>query len=628
MNVRLRFVALMVIIGLVAGNWENIMNHYDRWRRPAGSDMVASTNIEYYCPMHPSIITANPGNCPLCGMPLSKRKKGEQQALPQGVLAQVSLSPQKVEMGRIGTSPVEYRLLSWETRSVGIVDYDETRRSTISARIKGRLDKLLVNYVGQRVKKGDPLARIYSPELLVAQEELLTAAHEVKKQKEPGGLILQASQGILDATRKKLLLWGLTDSQVDDILEQGTPQTHVTIFSPIAGIVTEKKKLEGQYVMEGDEIFTVADLGGVWLQAKIFESDIKGIGEGTAVEVISTAYPNEIFAGRITFVAYLVDPATRTISARVEVANPELKLKPGMYVTATIRLPVGKVEEIAATTQPTSQPSQPAQHVPTESVARAYLKLVDVLASDRTEPTAVETLAKEAETIAARLPVAAQVAKQVHEMEGKDLAAQRDALKSLSPLVIKLLEQSPPAGMQLHIARCPMEKGGDWILTSGKKDETFRNPYYGSEMLTCGDIVGPLQASSVTEDRQYAMGYFCPVEPGKLFEKPEHCPIDGFPLKYVRLQKVLAVPESAVIDTGTRKVVYRQAEPGMFHMVEVKLGNRAGNYYPLVSGLNEGDLVATQGAFLVDAENRLNPAASAQYFGASGGPSGSGDHKH
>ena len=139
-------------------------------------------------------------------------------------------------------------------------------------------------------------------------------------------------------------------------------------------------------------------------------------------------------------------------------------------------------------------------------------------------------------------------------------------------------------------------------------------------MLRCGAITGPLQGAAKTEDERFATGYFCPIYPDHLFDKPQHCPVDKFPTKLVRIEKVLAVPESAVINTGTRHIVYRESVPGVFDMVEVQVGPRASEFYPLLAGLEPGDAVATAGAFLVDAEHRLNPAAAAQYFGASGGP--------
>jgi len=621
LQVRLRFIVLMALVGIVAGNWENIMNHWDRWRRPAAVATGETTQeIEYFCAMHPNVIRPEPGNCPICGMPLVKRAKtAGGKTLPAGVLAQVQLTPQKVQMGRIGTSPIEYRLLSTEVRSVGIVDYDETRRTFISARIKGRLDKLMVNFVGQRVEKGQPLASIYSPDLLIGQQELLLAARDLEQQKGKPGQ--ESSQALLDSARQKLTLWGVTAEQIDDTLKQGKPQTHLILYSPITGIVIDKKVLEGRYVNEGDDLYTIADLSQVWLQAKIFEGQTQGIREGTAVEVTSTAYPDEIFAGRIGFVAYTVDPATRTVSARVEVPNPETKLKPGMYVRMVIRNPVGLV------TEPDAAPAVPAQAkavtIDTDKLVVAYLALTAGYARDQSDAAGIGALVEAADALA-KIPDSSEAVRlkaliyTARQLEGKDLAAQRKLLPDLSREVIEFVRLHPPQTQSVFVAHCPMVKA-DWLTPTRQ----IANPYYGSAMLTCGEITGEIKSASapgVSEDSQYVVGYYCPIYPDRLFDQPQHCPIDKFPIKRMRVQKTLAVPESAVIDTGQRKVVYRESTPGTFDMVEVTTGPRAGAYYPVLTGLKADDRVATRGAFLVDAENRLNPAAASQYFGASGGP--------
>jgi Cu(I)/Ag(I) efflux system membrane fusion protein len=614
LNVRLRFIFLMVLIGLVVGNWESIMNHIDRWRRPAhAADLVAAQEVEYYCGMHPWIVQEQPGNCPICGMPLTKRAKSARAALPEGVLAQVQLTPLKMNMGRIGTSPIEYRLLARETRAVGFIDYDETRRATIAARFKGRLDELMVNFVGQRVKQGDPVASIYSPDLLVAQEELLTAVKAQGQQDSASPAARQMRQMLVDTARNKLQLWGLSPGQVDEIIRGGKAEPHITIASPISGIVTEKKALQGKYVSEGDELFTVADLSTVWLNVKVFESDVAGIIPGAAVEVANTAYPDSVFAGRITFVAYAVDPATRTLTARVEVANPDLRLKPGMFATATIRTPVGKVMETGADQGNTPASAQAEHQASTDALAKAYLALTARFAQGEIDAAGAAALAHEAEALAANLPQAAGLAQKVHQLEGKDLEAQREILKGISQETIKLFGQAPP-GMELYIVHCPMVNA-DWLSAVAE----VHNPY-SSEMPTCGSITGSLKPASAKENPRFAEGYYCPLYPDHVTQTPGPCPLDNQPLKRVRLEKVLTVPESAVIDTGTRKIAYRQSAPGTFDMVEVKLGPRAGEYYPVLAGLAEGDQVATAGAFLVDAENRLNPSAAAQYFGATGGP--------
>jgi membrane fusion protein, copper/silver efflux system len=629
---RLRFILLMGLVGLVAGYWDTIVDHYDRWRRPPVAPAVEGEHreIEYTCTMHPQVAMSEPGICPIpgCGMKLVPRIKGTGRvALAPGVLGLVQLTPQKMIMGRIETSPVEYRLLAREARTVGIIGYDEKRRATISARIKGRLDKLMVNYVGQKVDKGDPLALIYSPDLLVAQEELLSAARSYESQKAAGGTALAAVQAVLDAARSKLLLWGLTPQQVDEIIASKKPQTHMTIYAPIAGFVTEKKALEGRYVAEGEELYTLADLGNVWLQARIFPGDLGDIREGSAVEVTTTAFPNETFAGRITFVAYSVDPATQTVDARVEIDNPDYRLRVGMVVGAVIRQPVGKVIEISAASQPATGPAMAAAMAPataaapmsmpasmtmtapkalTAPLASAYLKVASLFSRDQTDPAALADLAKQAAVVASEIPSAAVLAGNVRAIEGKPLSVQREAFKSISQAVMDILRQAPPKDMELLIAHCPMVNA-DW-LTARRE---ILNPYTGSEMLTCGEIVGPLSAAAGPTG-PFVEGYYCPVHPDRIYDKSQACPVDQFGTKLVRAEKVLAVPASAIIDTGTRKIAYRESAPGVFDMIEVKLGLIAGEYYPVASGLKEGDRVATAGAFLVDAENRMNPSPGAQ----------------
>lgn len=619
-NVRLRFIMLMAIVGVVASQWEVIVNHYDRWRRPIDVSAAEGEHVEYYCPMHPNVIKDEPGKCPLCGMPLSKRAKtAGPTSLPAGVLAQVNLTPQKIELGRLAVASVDYRLMTHEIRSVGTVDYNQTGQRTISARIKGRLDKLYVDSVGQQVKKGEPLADIYSPELLVAQDELLSAAKSAAAAASKNDFAAQAARDLLASARKKLQLWDITDEQIDRIIKDGKTQKHVTIYSPIDGIVTDKKVVEGRYVMEGEELYSVADLSTVWLQAKIFESDLGDAPIGTVVEVTCTAYPKEVFPGKVTFLAYSVDPATRTVAARIQVDNPEYKLRPGMFAAAVIRQPAGKVEYVDAAARPA-----PVQ-VATYELAKAYLAVSEALASDKTDDDALEKLMQQTEAVAAKAPQAAGLVAAIRKMHGQAIAGQRDAFVSASAEMIKLAKLSPPKDLPLWVANCPM-KPGDW-LTAG---QAIRNPFYGSEMLECGSITGQIKydpaAAGIITEGQFAYGYYCPLHPDELKAKPEDCDLDKLPRKFARLEKVLTVPESAVIDTGTRKVVYRQSAAGTYDMIEVTLGPRSGEFFPVLTGLKSGDQVVTQGAFLVDAENRLNPAASAQFYGASGSPQA--EHKH
>ncbi len=623
LNVRLRFVLLMVLVGLIVGYWDTLLNYYDRWRRPPSApDVVEASETEYYCPMHPNIIRPDPAQCPICGMPLSKRAKSAAVSLPAGVLARRQLTPVQVEMGRIGTMPVEYRLLLREIRAVGTIDYDETRLARIASRMDGRVEKLLVNFVGQRVEKGDPLAWIYSPELLTTQEGLLIEVRRLEQLRASGAANLAGQQAAVESARQRLLLWGITAEQIDEIIRRGQAQTHLILHSPLAGFVIDKQVVQGNYVKEGDNLYAIADLSTVWTQAKVFEDEIAGLEVGTAVEVACTAYPGEMFAGRIAFVALSVDAATRTVSARIETENPDHKLKPGMYAQAVIRLPVGKVTPIPA--EPSSQPavaeSAPSKEGLAAPLLSAYAAISEALLHDRIDEAAVAALVSAAKSArenwdGSSRGIVHDLGRYASAMSGKNLEEQRTIFKTVSAKMIELVRQRPDRRPTLYIMNCPMVEA-DWLQTV----KTIDNPYMGQEMPRCGLITETIAGQDGTSAARFVEGYYCPLTPDRVYEEPNLCPVDRYPLQRARLEKVLVVPVAAVVNTGTRKIVYREAEPGVFEMIEIQIGPRAGEFYPVTSGLDEGNRVATAGAFLVDAENRLNPAAGVQYFGASANP--------
>ncbi len=218
---------------------------------------------------------------------------------------------------------------------VGSVDFDETRTAYITARMPGRLDRLFVDYTGVQVKKGDHMASIYSPELLSAQQELLQAIDSVKAlTNSESSIVRDVSQSTVDAVREKLRLWGLTPEQIQQIETRGTPMDHVTLYSPVGGIVIHKNAQEGSYVKTGDRIYTVADLSHVWVQIEAYESDLPWLRYGQKVSFTTEAWPGETFKGKIAFIDPVLNAATRTVNVRVNVDNPELQMKPGMFVSA------------------------------------------------------------------------------------------------------------------------------------------------------------------------------------------------------------------------------------------------------------------------------------------------------
>ena len=181
-ELRLRFVALMAITGLAFSQWDTIVNRFDKWMRPDIHEHVM-TGLEYYCPMHPGVVEAEPGKCPLCGMPLARRKKGEIETLPEGVIGRVTLAPDRVAQAGIRTSEVSYEPMSETLSTVGYVAFDERRLATISSKIPGksRVETLFANVTGMEVKAGSPLAELFSPELFQAIEELRTAARSERE---------------------------------------------------------------------------------------------------------------------------------------------------------------------------------------------------------------------------------------------------------------------------------------------------------------------------------------------------------------------------------------------------------------------------------------------------------------
>ncbi len=348
--VRLRFILVFVVVGLIVGNWSAITNLVDRMTRPENAADRVLGEYEWFCPMHPSVVRPDDTqNCPICGMPLSRRKRGEAAATPAGTLGRLQISPYRIRQAGVGTTAIGYRLLVREIRTVGFIDYDERRLAHLSARIAGRADELYVNFVGTEVRKGDPIYKIYSPELLTTQEEYILAVRQsadlrAKADSDPAAR--QRAENLVRSGRDRLLLWGITEEQVRRIEQTQKAETHLVIASPLAGVVIEKDIHAGHYVQVGEDPYTIADLSVVWMLAEVFERDIGMIEVGQVVSIESEAHPGERFLGTVTFILPMLDPATRTVKVRVDVPNPGRKLLPGMYVSAVLQIPLGRRAEV------------------------------------------------------------------------------------------------------------------------------------------------------------------------------------------------------------------------------------------------------------------------------------------
>ena len=299
--------------------------------------------LKYWtCSMHPQIKLPKSGKCPICAMDLIPvYESGSQEDTGETVL--LTLNAVGRQLAEIETAPVEHREVFNEIRLVGKVDYDESRLSYISAWVAGRIDRLYVDFTGTKVRKGDHLIYLYSPELLATQEEYIQAIKNLKEVEGSQLSVIRDTAGsTLKSAKEKLRLYGIMPEQIEDIAARGTPEDHLTIYSPAAGTVIHKNGFNGMYVKTGDKIYTIADLSKVWLFIDAYESDIQWIHYGQSVRVEAESYPGEIFHGKIAFIEPFVNKKTRTIKLRVNVDNKDEKLKPDMFVRATIKSVLGE----------------------------------------------------------------------------------------------------------------------------------------------------------------------------------------------------------------------------------------------------------------------------------------------
>ena len=309
----------------------------------ASSDM---RQAEYWtCSMHPQIRQPKAGKCPLCGMDLIPVESGSGDKAGR---AELKLSEEAEKLAEIETAPVQRKFVSAEIMMLGKIAFNESTMSTITARMPGRIDRLFVNYTGIAVKKGDHIAEVYSPDLLLAQQELIQSLKLVKTSK-PGD---EFAARTLNSVKEKYRLWGFSDEQVQEIISRGKVADRLTITAPIAGIVTEKDVLEGIYYEKGARLFTIADLGKVWVNLEAYETDLPWIKYGQDVEFSTEAYPGKTFKGKITFIQPVMNEMTRTVKVRLNADNQEGMLKPGMFVQATLRAKIaanGKVIDTSLT---------------------------------------------------------------------------------------------------------------------------------------------------------------------------------------------------------------------------------------------------------------------------------------
>jgi len=260
-------------------------------------------------------------------------------APPEG---SIRLSPEQRQMIGVTSGTVERTALKKTIRVVGHVDFDERRLTDVTFKVSGWVQDLFVDYTGKAVRKGEPLLTLYSPDLVTSQEEYLLAL-QTRDQLAHSSLLeaRTGSQGLVEAARRRLLLWDLTPQQITALEERGTPQTYLTLSAPASGIVVEKMVVKGMRVEPGMKLYRIADLSTVWLYADIYEYEVPLVREGQEVTISLSYYPGETFRGTITYIYPYLDTQTRTNKVRLEFANPQGKLKPGMYANSEIEINLG-----------------------------------------------------------------------------------------------------------------------------------------------------------------------------------------------------------------------------------------------------------------------------------------------
>ena len=319
-----------VIAGLFLG-W--LIFHRPATTTSAGAEGTALHSHEteqgktiWTCSMHPQIRMDEPGQCPICGMdliPLDEAEGGEEEQTSPG---EIVLTASAVKLADVQTSRVREGVPERTTYLLGKVMADERRIANLTARFGGRIEKLFVNFTGQKIRKGEKLASIYSPGLVAAQQELL----EATKYKE-------SNPAFYRSARIKLKLWDLTDAQINDLEEAGKIIHYFDVLSTITGTVTMRHVAKGDYVKEGGLLFQVIDLSHIWVQFEVYEEDLPWIHKGDQVSFTIRSLPRRDFSGRVTFIDPVIHPKTRVALARVELGNPGETLKPGMFADGKVR---------------------------------------------------------------------------------------------------------------------------------------------------------------------------------------------------------------------------------------------------------------------------------------------------
>ena len=373
-------VVTLVAALLVAGAALGVGGTWLAMHRAAGVSTPATSTVDkplYQCPMHPTITSEHPGECPICGMKLVEVRGSAKTSAAAGNsvrkilfyrspmnpkqtspvprkdemgmdyvpvypdeeagggasvngLATVTIDPARQQLIGLQVAPVTRGSVSGSWRTVGRVEIDPTRIRKTNVKVEGYIEKMYVDFVGMSVRRGQPLFSLYSPSLLAAQNEFVLAL-QTRDALTKAGSTDSSGAALVAGARRKLELWDVPRDAIRRLEQTRTPSRALTFFSPISGVVTAKNVVQGASVNAGDTPFEITDLGQVWVMADAYEGDLAAVRVGMPASLTLKAYPGRSFRGRVAFIDPLIDPAVRTVKVHMHFANSGMELKPEMY---------------------------------------------------------------------------------------------------------------------------------------------------------------------------------------------------------------------------------------------------------------------------------------------------------
>lgn len=522
------------------------------------------------CSMHPQVLQNAPGVCPICHMELTPVKSGDAES---GI---VTIDPVIVQNMGVRIAVVTEGTIAKEVRAVGYLTEPEPAHRDINLRVSGWIEKLHANVDGMDVTRDQPLFDLYSPELMVAIDELIAA----RRQRESSPADTTAKL-LYDSGRRKLLQYGLSATQIDSLASLDSAPATIPILSPIDGHLTAKMVYDGAAVKAGDLVMRLASRHQMWVDARVFEQDYPLVKIGANAVTSLDAQPGVLYEGKVVFVHPHLDPDTRSALVRIQIDNHDLRLRQGMYATVRIEasdqqplklipreavidtgtrklafvslghgrfeprtltlgvagsekiqvlkgLELGERvvtsgqflldtesrlrEAIAKQTRGDALGSDHAPPIPAtrpiadsmldiphlDELVESYLALQMRLGQKQTSDAPVDPTAvlKQAELTASHAPdqaeaLIASVIDAAQAMRGKSRQQQREAFVTLSESMIALTQVSAVSS-KLYVMRCPMafdDRGARWL----QADDTVANPYYATEMKSCGGVVSTIE---------------------------------------------------------------------------------------------------------------------------------------